>query len=178
MLIFPEVQIASGRVVTRSPSRDTDIVHDVPPIDYVEWLESEGAQRLHVVDVDAASGNGCDNAALVRQILSRTLLPVQVAGGIKTVAQIEDWWEAGAASVVLGTVAITDQALVADVAARHPGAILVNLATKDGYVMIDGWRTQTAFRPADIVYDLQMRGVAGMWSSQFIRVVPYTISTT
>ena len=162
MLIFPEIQIANGSVITRSPSREADIVHDVSPLEYVQWLETEGAQRLHIVDVDAASGNTRENAALIKQILAQTLLPVQVAGGIKTVAQIEDWWEAGAASVVLGTVAITDQALVADVAARHPGAILVNLATKDGLVMIDGWRTQTAFRPSDIVYDLQMSGVAGI----------------
>ena len=64
--------------------------------------------------------------------------------------------------MVLGTLAITNQQLLAEACARYPGAILANIATKDGYVMIDGWRTQTAYRPQDIVYDLQMAGVAAI----------------
>ena len=162
MLIIPEVQIANGKVITRSPARDADIVHDVHPLDAVRQFEADGAERIHVVDVDAASGSGENNAELIRQILNSSLIPIQVAGGMRTVAQIEEWLERGAACVVLGTVAITDQALLADVSNRHPGAILANLATKDGLVMIDGWRTQTAFTSRDIVYDLQMTGVAGI----------------
>ena len=81
---------------------------------------------------------------------------------MRTAHHIEWWFESGAAHAVLGTLAIIDQSLLAEVSARYPGAILANIATKDGYVMIDGWRTQTAFRPQDIVYDLQMTGVAGI----------------
>ena len=81
---------------------------------------------------------------------------------MRTLHHIEAWFEAGAAHVVLGTLAITSQQLLAEACARFPGAILANIATKDGYVMIDGWRTQTAFRPQDIVYDLQMAGVVGI----------------
>ena len=63
---------------------------------------------------------------------------------------------------MLGTLAITDPSMLADCCTRHPGAIIANIATKGGYVMIDGWQTQTAFRPQDIAYDLQMAGVAGI----------------
>jgi nucleoside 2-deoxyribosyltransferase len=64
--------------------------------------------------------------------------------------------------VVLGTIAITDSHLVMEAASRHPGGIIVHLATRGGYVMIDGWRTQTAFRAQDLIRDLQMTGIAGV----------------
>jgi nucleoside 2-deoxyribosyltransferase len=63
---------------------------------------------------------------------------------------------------VLGTVAITDSPLVVEAASRHPGGIIVHLATRGGYVMIDGWKTQTAFNPQDLIRDLQMTGIAGV----------------
>lgn len=162
MLIFPEIQVAGGRVVTRTGALAAHVVHEVDPIELLDRFVSEGAERIHIVDVDAAAGKAETNAALVEQMLQRTHVPVQVAGGMRTVAQIESWLEAGAASVVLGTLAITDPSMLADVCTRHPGAIMANLATRDGLVMIDGWKTATAFRPADIVYDLQMAGVAGI----------------
>ena len=64
--------------------------------------------------------------------------------------------------MVLGTVAITESQLVVEAANRHPGGIIVHLATRGGYVMIDGWKTQTAFMPEDLIRDLQMTGIAGV----------------
>jgi len=75
---------------------------------------------------------------------------------------INDWFDAGAARVVLGTVAITDAPLVVEAANRHPGGIIVILATQNGFVTIDGWRTITAFRPQDLILELQMTGIAGI----------------
>ena len=63
---------------------------------------------------------------------------------------------------MLGTVAITDASLVIEAANRQPGGIIVNLATQDGFVTIDGWRTITAFRPQDLTLELQMTGIAGI----------------
>ena len=113
MLILPEVQILEGRVATRSVSAGNHRFHDISPEDAAARFEAEGAEWLHVVDVDAARGREEDNADIVRRILSRATIPVQVAGGMRTLAQIGDWFDAGAARVVLGTVAITDQSLPA-----------------------------------------------------------------
>ena len=162
MLIFPEIQISGGRVVTRLAPAAENIVHPITPLDAVRKLEAQGAERLHILDVDAALGEDVVNDALIREIVASTSIPVQVAGGMRTLHHIEAWFEAGAAHVVLGTLAITNQQLLAEACARYPAGILANIATKDGYVMIDGWRTQTAYRPRDIVYDLQMAGVAGI----------------
>ena len=162
MLVFPEIQISEGKVVTRVSPEAENVVHPLSPAEAVRKFETQGAERLHLLDVDAALGKDTTNEGLIGELIASTAIPVQVAGGMRTLHHIEAWFEAGAAHVVLGTLAITSQQLLAEACARYPGAILANIATKDGYVMIDGWRTQTAFRPRDIVYDLQMAGVAGI----------------
>ena len=162
MLVFPEIQISEGSVVTRLSPRARNVVHPITPYDAVRKFEAHGAERLHLLDVDAALGKDTTNGELIGELIASTNIPVQVAGGMRTLHHIESWFEAGAAQVVLGTLAITNQQLLAEACARYPAGILANIATKDGYVMIDGWRTQTAYRPRDIVYDLQMAGVAGI----------------
>jgi len=162
MLVFPEIQISGGKVVTRISPAAENIVHPITPDEAVRKFEAQGAERLHLLDVDAALGSEVTNYDLIAGLIASTHIPVQVAGGMRTLHHIESWFDAGAAHVVLGTLAITNQQLLAEACARFPGAILANVATRDGYVMIDGWRTQTAFRPQDIVYDLQMAGVAGI----------------
>ena len=162
MLVFPEIQISEGKVVTRVSPEAENVVHPLTPYEAVRKFEAQGAERLHLLDVDAALGKDTGNGELIGELIASTNIPVQVAGGMRTLHQIEAWFEAGAAHVVLGTLAITNQQLLAEACARYPAAILANIATKDDYVMIDGWRTQTAYRPRDIVYDLQMAGVAGI----------------
>ena len=162
MLIFPEIQISGGQVVTRLSPAASNIVHPITPLEAVRKFEAQGAERLHILDVDAALGKDAVNDALIREIIASTSIPVQIAGGMRTLHHVEAWFDAGAAYVVLGTLAITNQQLLAEACARYPAAVVANIATKDGYVMIDGWRTQTAYRPRDIAYDLQMAGVAGV----------------
>jgi len=162
MLIIPEIQLQGGKVITRAAIEGDDIIHDIEPRDVAHRFVAEGAQMLQIVDVDAARSKGENNETLIREIINDTDIPIQVAGGIRTLAQINEWFEAGAARVVLGTVAITDSPLVVEAASRHPGGIIVHLATRGGYVMIDGWKTQTAFQPEDLIRDLQMTGIAGV----------------
>ncbi len=162
MIIIPEIQIQDGKVITRAAVQGDDIVHEISPRDAVSRFVAEGAQMLQLVDVDAARSHATTNAALIRELIDENDIPIQVAGGIRTLSQINDWFEAGAARVVLGTIAITDSHLVVESANRHPGGIIVHLATRGGYVMIDGWKTQTAFTPQDLIRDLQMTGIAGV----------------
>ncbi|MDH3220031.1 MAG: HisA/HisF-related TIM barrel protein [Gammaproteobacteria bacterium] len=162
MLIIPEIQLQDGKVVTRAAIEGDDIVHDISARDAVRKFIADGAQMLQIVDVDAARSKGENNQALIRELINETDVPIQVAGGIRTLKQINDWFEIGAARVVLGTIAITDSHLVVEAASRHPGGIIVHLATRGGYVMIDGWKTQTAFMPQDLIRNLQMTGIAGV----------------
>lgn len=162
MIIIPEIQIQNGKVITGAADESNDVVHEISPRQAVQNFVADGAQVLQIVDIDAARSKPEHNELLIRELLNETDVPIQVAGGIRTLAQINDWFEAGAARVVLGTIAITDSPLVVEAASRHPGGIIVHLATRNGYVMIDGWKTQTAFMPQDLIRDLQMTGIAGV----------------
>ena len=162
MIIIPEIQIQGGKVITGAADESSDIVHEILPRQAMQNFIADGAQVLQIVDIDAARSKPENNEQLIRELLNETDVPIQVSGGIRTLAQINDWFEAGAARVLLGTVAITDSPLVVEAASRHPGGIIVHLATRDGYVMIDGWRTQTAFMPQDLIRDLQMTGIAAV----------------
>jgi len=162
MIIIPEIQIQDGKVITRDDIGGDDIVHEISPADALHKFIAEGAQMLQIVDIDAARSKPQHNEELIKQLISETDVPIQVAGGIRTLSQINDWFETGAARVVLGTVAITDSPLVIEAASRHPGGIIVHLATRGGFVMIDGWKTQTAFTPQDLIRELQMTGIAGV----------------
>jgi phosphoribosylformimino-5-aminoimidazole carboxamide ribotide isomerase len=162
MLIIPEIQLQGGKVITGAADESNDIVHQIDPREVARNFVDQGAQMLQIVDIDAARSKDTNNEALIRDIINDTDIPIEVSGGIRTLVQINDWFEAGAARVVLGTIAITDSPLVVEAASRHPGGIIVHLATRDGYVMIDGWRTQTAFMPQDLIRDLQMTGIAGV----------------
>ena len=162
MIIIPEIQIRDGKVITREAIESDDTVHAITPQQAVDDFVADGAQMLQIVDVDAARSNPARNEELIKDLINSTDIPIQVAGGIRTLSQINEWFEAGAARVVLGTVAITDSPLVIAAASRHPGGIIVHLATRGGYVMIDGWKTQTAFQPQDLIRDLQMTGIAGV----------------
>ena len=154
MLIIPEIQLQDGKVVTRSSIEGSSTIHDITPQKALEKFTTGGAQMIQIVDVDAARSQPGNNIEVIQALINQTDVPVQVAGGIRTMTQINDWFEVGAARVVLGTIAITDTPLVVEAANRHPGGIIVHLATRDGYVMIDGWKTQTAFQSKDLIRDL------------------------
>ena len=162
MLIIPEIQIQGGKVVTRSTIKGNDTIHDISPAEAAQKFASDGARMLQVVDIDAARSESTNNEALIKQLIQDIDIPIQVSGGIRTLNQINDWFESGAARVVLGTVAITDAPLVVEAANRHPGGIIVLLATRDGLVTIDGGNTLTAFRPQDMILELQMTGISGI----------------
>ena len=162
MIIIPEIQIRDGKVITRDTIEGDDTIHDITPLEAVRKFVADGAQMLQIVDVDAARSNPQRNEELIKQLIDETDVPIQVAGGIRTLSQINEWFETGAARVVLGTVAITDSQLVIEAASRHPGGIIVHLSTRGGFVMIDGWKTQTVFKPQDLIRDLQMTGIAGV----------------
>ncbi|MFT4824717.1 MAG: phosphoribosylformimino-5-aminoimidazole carboxamide ribotide isomerase [Halioglobus sp.] len=162
MLIIPEIQILGGKVITRSADQGSDTFHDISPQQAMQDFSDSGPKMIQIADIDAARSNPDNNELLIKKLISETSIPVQVSGGIRTLAQIDEWFEAGAARVVLGTVAITDPPLVVEAANRYPRGVIVQLSTSDGYVMIDDWKTKTAFLPQDIIFELQMSGIAAV----------------
>lgn len=146
MLVIPAIDIMNGQCV-RLVQGDFDqrtVYSDDPATIALDFARA-GATRLHVVDLDAARGEQ-DNRAVVERVIEAGLT-VQVAGGIRTAAQVEEWIGAGAGAVVMGTAAVRDPGLLAECAARYPGHLMAALDVRGGQPAVSGW---TETEPLDI----------------------------
>ena len=163
MIIFPDIEIQNGQSVNRIRGREQEPeVYDVPPLEAAEKFLAAGAEWLHVIDIDASLQDGRDNSKLIRQIIDTAHVPVQVGGGIRTYLDVEGWLDQGAARVVLGTAAVVDRHLIMDVCGRYPSQIVISITGKDGYAMIDGWRTKTSFTTMELAKSFQNSGAAAI----------------
>lgn len=142
MIVIPAVDLRGGRAVRLrrgDPSEETAYADD--PVAIAERFQEEGARRLHVIDLDAALGEG-DNREVVRDICRAVVVPVQVGGGIRSLEAAAAVLEAGAARAILGTAAAADASFVARAVEEFAESVVVAVDVRAGRVMIDGWREE------------------------------------
>lgn len=151
MQIYPTIELQSGRPVSliRGQMAEPEIWH-VDPIARAREFAEAGAEWIHVTDLDAVAGTG-SNADLVREIILKAQIPVQVAGGIRTLEHVHHWCDAGAGRVVMGTAAIRAPVMVKAAAKAFPDQIALAIDCWQGKVMAEGWTETTAFDPVDFV---------------------------
>lgn len=139
MKLFPAIDLLDGKAVRLEEGkreRATIFHHD--PVHLVAQLAHDGADRLHVVDLNGAFGEP-RQAELVRAIVAASPIPVEVGGGIRDRAAFDEVRAMGAAFVVLGTAAIRSPALVEELCRANPGVVIVAVDARDGVVAVDGW---------------------------------------
>jgi phosphoribosylformimino-5-aminoimidazole carboxamide ribotide isomerase len=138
--LYPAIDLLGGKAVRLEEGRRdrATVFHDDPP-ELVAALARDGADRLHVVDLDGAFAGAPQQLELIRRIVAASPLPVEVGGGIRDRAAIDRVIELGAAFVVLGTAAVRSPALVEDACRAHPGRVIVAVDARDGVVAVDGW---------------------------------------
>jgi phosphoribosylformimino-5-aminoimidazole carboxamide ribotide isomerase len=142
VIVIPAIDLRGGRAVRLlrgDPGEETSYADD--PVEVATRFQDEGARRLHVVDLDAALGQG-DNREIVRDICQAVAVPVQVGGGVRDDDDIEAVLELGAARAILGTAAADDPAFVARAVEMHAERIVVALDVRNGHVMVKGWTEQ------------------------------------
>ena len=118
---------------------DQATVFNDDPADQARQFETAGCTWLHVVDLNGAFAGRPVNQDAVRNILASVEMNVQLGGGIRDLAQIEAWLEAGVTRVILGTAAVKNPDLVREACRRHPGRIAVGIDAKNGTVAVEGW---------------------------------------
>ena len=146
MLVIPAIDIMNGQCV-RLVQGDFDqrtVYSDDPATIALDFARA-GAIRLHVVDLDAARGEH-DNRGVIERVIEAGLA-VQVAGGVRTAAQVEAWINAGAGAVVMGTAAVREPELLGECANTYPGHVMAALDVRDGMPAVSGW---TETEPLDI----------------------------
>jgi phosphoribosylformimino-5-aminoimidazole carboxamide ribotide isomerase len=159
LLLYPAIDIRDGRavrLVQGDYSRET--AFDDDPANAARRWAGEGAQALHVVDLDGAREGEPANLEHLGRICDAVEVPVQFGGGLRTAEAIAAALDAGAARVVLGTAAIADPALVEAMAAEHPGALAISVDARAGKVAVEGWLRETEIEPAELIGELADRG--------------------
>lgn len=132
------------------------------PAAQAKSFENQGFEYLHVVDLNGAFEGEPVNAASVRSILNTLSIPVQLGGGIRTIAHIENWLKQGISRVILGTVAVRDPQLVREAAASFPGRIAVGIDARDGLVAIEGWAEMSELSATELAKRFEDAGVAAI----------------
>ena len=152
MIIYPYIAIQGGRCVSLMRGRvDEAHVYDIDPLEAAAEFARKGARWIHVVDLDAVTAQG-SNEALIRQMIWKTEASIQVAGGIRTVDQARAWADAGAGRMVFGTAAVHFPQWVREASYAMPDQIVVSADVYQGRLMINGWREETAYDVFDFVH--------------------------
>ena len=149
MIVYPDIELQNGRCVNLVRGKmDEPVVYDADPVEVACQFACEGAEWLHVVDLDAVFGQG-NNADLIAQIIRKAGAGVQVAGAIRSMDAVRDWIEFGAGRVVIATAAVKDPAFVRTAAFAYPDQVVVSVDGRQGKVVVEGWRETTAFTPVE-----------------------------
>jgi phosphoribosylformimino-5-aminoimidazole carboxamide ribotide isomerase len=139
VLVIPAIDVLGGKCVRLMRGDFAHpTVYSEDPADVADSFAGAGAERIHVVDLDAARGKG-DNHSLIQSIARRTDIKVQVAGGIRTEAHVDRLLAAGAHAVVMGTAAVREPRLLERCASNHRGSVLAALDVRDGQPSVHGW---------------------------------------
>ena len=140
MILYPAIDLKDGACV-RVVHGDlaTATVFNTSPADQARSWADGGFHWIHVVDLNGAVSGKAVNHAAVEAILGAVSVPVQLGGGIRTLADIEGWIEAGVSRVILGTVAVRDPEIVREAARAWPEQIAVSVDVRKGKVAVQGW---------------------------------------
>ncbi len=160
MILYPAIDIRGGQAVRLlQGDYERETAYDADPVDAAARWAGEGAEFLHVVDLDGAKAGEPRNLDSVRRIAAAVGCPIQVGGGLRDAAAVDAVLEAGAERVVIGTAALRDPALLDAALAAHGERVVVSVDARDGKVSLSGWTETSDVDVADAVARLGERGV-------------------
>jgi phosphoribosylformimino-5-aminoimidazole carboxamide ribotide isomerase len=163
MILYPAIDLKNGQCVRlkQGDMEQATVFNDDPGAQGAAF-EAQGFEALHVVDLDGAFAGKPVNAAAVESILARVKFPVQLGGGIRSMAQVEAWVKAGISRVIIGTAALRDPEFVKSAAKAFPGKVAVGIDARDGFVAVEGWAETSTLQAAELGKRFEDAGVAAI----------------
>lgn len=161
MILFPAIDIRNGKCVRlrQGDYAQEKVYHDSPVTVAMEW-EKQGAEYLHIVDLDGAKTGTPANQSAIQSIAKQTSIPIQLGGGIRSMETIETYISLGVDRVIIGTAAINDREFLQQAVNRFGNNIAVSIDARNGYVATNGWVETSEVKAADLIKDLENVGVA------------------
>lgn len=163
LTLYPAIDLKDGACVRlrRGAMDDATVYSDDPGAQARAWQQA-GCTWLHVVDLNGAFAGKSVNGAAVAAILAAARVPVQLGGGIRDMAGIARWLEAGISRVILGSAAAKNPALVLEACRAHPGRIAVGIDARCGMVATEGWAETSTLAAGDLARRFEDAGVSAI----------------
>ena len=169
-LVIPAIDLKRGRCVRLVQGRaENETVFSEDPVATALQWQAQGAPRLHVVDLDGAWAGAPAQAAIVRAIIGALSIPVQVGGGLRDRASVEQVLEAGARWAVIGTRAALDPTFLGEICRACDERIIVSVDASDGRVAVDGWTRVLDLDAVALVRDAAAAGAAAILYTDIAR---------
>ena len=161
MIIFPAIDIKDGKCV-RLLKGDFDKItsYDNLPIDQASIFFKSGFKDIHIVDLDGALLGESRNSNIIKEIIKKVKLRIQIGGGIRNIDSINSWLEIGVDKIVMGTAAIENIDLLKSACKKFKNKIAIALDTRDGLIALSGWKKQTNISALDFLKEIENFGVS------------------
>jgi phosphoribosylformimino-5-aminoimidazole carboxamide ribotide isomerase len=159
--LYPAIDIRGGRAVRLTQGdygRET--AYDADPVDAAVRWAGEGAEFLHVVDLDGAKAGSLQNLDAIKRIAAAVDCPIQVGGGLRSAESVQAVLDTGAKRVVIGTAALKDPGFLKAMLDEHGDAVVVSIDARQSWVAIEGWTEAGEAVAAEAVASLGDRGVS------------------
>ena len=163
MILYPAIDLKDGQCVrvVRGDLATATVFNTEPAAQARAWADA-GFGWLHVVDLNGSVAGRAINSSAIEAILEAVSIPVQLGGGIRTLADVEAWIEAGVSRVILGTAAVRDPELVKAAARRWPEQIAVSVDVRKGQVAVQGWTEDSGLDAISVAKRFEDEGVSAL----------------
>ena len=163
LTLYPAIDLKDGACVRlrRGVMDEATVYSDDPGAQARAWQDA-GCQWLHVVDLNGAFAGRSVNGDAVQAILAAARVPVQLGGGIRDMAAVERWLDAGVRRVILGSAAVRTPQLVHDACRAFPGRVAVGIDARDGMVATEGWAETSTMEALDLALRFEDAGAAAI----------------
>ena len=163
MLIFPAIDLYEKKAVRLLKGEyDKMTVYSENPLEIAKDFEKEGAECIHIVDLEGAKDGTTPNFDTVKNIAKNTSLFCEIGGGIRSIEVIEKYINSGVDRVILGTAAVNDENFLKEALNKYGDKIAVGVDIKDGYVAIKGWTEKSGYDCYDFCKKMQDMGVRNL----------------
>ncbi len=163
LTLYPAIDLKEGNCVRLTQGRmESATIYNSNPAEQAKAFEEAGFEWLHIVDLDGAFSGKSENADAVEAILGATSLKTQLGGGIRSMTDVDAWFERGVSRLILGTAAVRDPDFVRAAAGAFPDRIVIGVDARDGLVKTDGWDGDTGQSALEVVKTYENQGVAAV----------------
>lgn len=161
MIIYPAIDIHNGKCVRlyKGDLSKQTIFSNNPTYIAQKW-ENEGAEYLHLVDLDGAFNGKSINIDIIKNIVDSVKIPIQIGGGIRDINTIDYFFNIGVSRVILGSVAIKSPKVVEEACIKYPNSIVVGIDAVDGIVAIEGWAVTSGATAISLAKEIKNYGIS------------------